>query len=686
MEKTKAHREDGRRRALAAACLASGLVLAAIFSTGLRNPQALFGDFLVQLSPKPVMPFGVALVGIDPSSLNLDQLSPEEIAASPALRAMKQGYPWSRAVYADAIERLMQSGARLVFLDVMMRGPREGDEQLRKALEKYPDKIVLVSTFAEDASGAGQNIVRYQLPSENLLSSGKINVGFANFWRDEDQVVRLAPFRFRLPGTEEFVPSAAAVMLSLLAGKDRAGALPAEAAFIPGMQAKDTNMTPLWMLFDDKAWSRDLKNGEVFRGRIIAIGSYYSDAHDEFQTPAGNMPGVAMHIGVLAAAWQGAFYSMPGALARAAGALLASLAALVIALLFRHIIPRSLVFGAGILLAIVAGIGALAWLHIQIPLLPILAGLLVSGVGTLVVDLVAEGRARHRARRMLERYFSPQLAREMLDKRDSFLESLGGSHREVTVLVSDLRGFTTLAESADPVELLADLNDYLGRMTALIFEAGGGVDKFLGDGILAVWGTLDEGWRDSPSAPALGCAEKMLASLRELNEIRIAQGKPEWHLGIGIHKGPVIFGNVGSMHRMELTVIGDTVNLASRVEGLTKAYAARILFTDSAREHAGTAADGARSVDRIRVVGRTQAVDLFTMWDASVPGEERDAYENGVRLYRRGDFAEALGIFQNLLAETPADPLHALYAGRCGERIANPPRGPWDGISQAKSK
>ena len=686
MEKTTAHREDGRRRALAATCLASGLVLAVIFSTGMRNPQAAFGDFLVQLSPKPVMPFGVALVGIDPSSLNLDQLSPEEIAASPALQAMKQGFPWSRSVYAGAIERLIQSGARLVLVDVMMRGPREGDEDLRKVLEKYADRIVLVSTFAEDASGSGRNIVRYQLPSESLLESGKIHVGFANFWRDEDQVVRVAPFRLRPPGTEEFVPSAAAAMLSLLGGKERAESLPAEAAFIPGRQALRESMTPLWMLFDAKAWSKDLKGGVVFRNKVVAIGSFYSDEHDEFQTPAGNMPGVAMHVGVLAAAWQGAFFAMPGAPVRAAGTLLASLAALAIALIFRHIIPRSLVFGAVVLLIIASGIGALAWLHFQIPLLPLLSGLLVSGVGTLVVDLVAEGRARHRARRMLERYFSPQLAREMLDKRDSFLESLGGSHREVTVLVSDLRGFTSLAESADPVELLADLNDYLGRMTSLIFGSGGGVDKFLGDGILAVWGTLDESRRDSPSAPALGCAEKMLAGLRELNALRVSQGKPEWHLGIGIHSGPVIFGNVGSTHRMELTVIGDTVNLASRVEGLNKAYATEILFTDSTREHAGAAAGASRSVDRIRVGGRTQAVDLFTIWDAAVPREERDAYENGVRLYRQGGFSDALGIFQTLRATRPADPLCILYFGRCGEQIANPTKGLWDGISQAKSK
>jgi adenylate cyclase len=137
---------------------------------------------------------------------------------------------------------------------------------------------------------------------------------------------------------------------------------------------------------------------------------------------------------------------------------------------------------------------------------------------------------------------------------------------------------------------------------------------------------------------------------------------------------------------MELTVIGDTVNLASRVEGLTKAYGTGILFTDSARASSGTAAGDSRSVDRIRVVGRKQAVDLFTMWDADVSLDARRAYEKGVQLYRDGGFSEASGIFRALQSERPDDPLCALYAGRCAEWIANPPQGPWDGISQAKSK
>ena len=682
MAKINPNGRNGRWLALGQTCLAVGLVLGVIFATGWRKEQAKFGDFLVDLAPGPVLPIGVALVGIDASSLTLDQLSPEEIAASPSFQAMKKGYPWSRAVYAEAIVRLMQAGARLVLVDVLMPGPREGDEALHKVLEKYGDRVVLVSTFAEDVSGAGQNIARYQPPWEALIASTKTNVGHASFWGDDDQVVRLAPFRLKRPGTGEMIPSAASVMLGLLAGKEKQAGLPEEAAFIPGKKVSQETMRPLWQIFHPITWRKNLKDGEVFRDKIVAIGSYYTSAHDVFQTAVDQRSGVEIHLATLAAAWQGAFYSMPGGVARGLAAFLASLAAWLVAVLLRNIVFRCLACAAGIVLILAGGVGALVWLHVQIPLLPLLSGFLTGSVGALIVDLVAEGKARHRARRMIERYFSPGLVRELLDRRDSVLESLGGSHREVTVLFADLRGFTTHAESVDPATLLAELNDYLGRMTAIIFEAGGGVDKFLGDGILAVWGTLE----DSSAAPALACSEKMLAELRVLNATRTAQGKPEWNLGIGIHKGPVLFGNVGSHKRMELTVIGDTVNLASRTEGLNKAYGTGILFTRSVRDDAEPDVSGLRSVDRIRVVGRSQSVDLFTFWHAAIPTEDRLAYERAVADYRAGEFSRAASVFQTLQASRPDDTLYSVYAERCLEWLASPPQEPWQGISHARSK
>jgi len=685
MWKLNPNGRNGRWLALAETCVAVGLILGMAFATGWRKEQAKFGDSLVGLAPKPTFPIGVALVGMDASSLNLDFLSPEEISLSPSLLAMKKGFPWSRAVYADAIERLMQAGARLVLLDILLLRPRDGDDgdmALHNVLEKFGDRVVLISTFTEDVDGNGQNISRYQMPSENIVASTPVHIGCAGFLRDEDQVVRLAMFRWKKNSSDERIPSAAAVMLGLLAGKERQARLPEAAAFIPGRQALQETMHPLWQLFYPVTWTQNLKNGEVFRGKIVAIGSYFTTEHDEFQTANGQMPGVAMHLAVLAAAWQGAFYSIPGWAARGLAALFASMSAWVLALVFRNIVFRTLAYASCIVLIVGGGVGALVWLHIQVPLLPLLSGLLVGGVGTLVVDLVSEAKDRLRARQILERYVSPGVVREILDRRDSFLESLGGSRREVTVLFADLRGFTTLAELAEPADLLAELNDYLGRMTTIIHDNGGGVDKFLGDGILAVWGTLE----DSTSSRALECAQLMRAELRAMNSARAPLGKPEWRLGIGIHKGPALFGNVGSQKKMEPTVIGDTVNLASRTEGLNKSYGTDILFTSTVREDSGMNEADARSVDRIRVLGRSQAVDVFTFWDAGISTENRADYEQAVEDYRRGDFSRAASTFQKLKADRPEDPLISLYAERCLARETNPPQEPWEGISRALSK
>ena len=682
MWKLNPNGRNGRWLALAETCLAVGLILGMAFATGWRKEQAKFGDFLVGLAPKPTFPVGVALVGKDASSRNLDFLSPEELATSPSLQAMKRGEPWSREVWANAIEKLMQSGARMVLLDVLLLGPREGDDQLHKVLEKYGDRVVLISTFTEDVDGRGNDISRYQMPSENITASTPVRIGCASFLRDQDQVVRLATFRWKKNSSEEPVPSAAAVMLGMLAGKERQERLPEVAAFIPGRQVLQERMHPLWELFFPDTWKLNLKNGEVFRDKIVAIGSYFTTEHDEFQTANGQMPGVAMHLAALAAAWQGAFYSMPGPAARGLAAFFAALAAWLLALIFRNIVFRSLSYAAGILLILGGGVGALTWLHLQIPLLPVLSGLLVAGVGTLTVDLVAEASDRRRARQILERYVSPAVVRELLDRRDSFLESIGGSRREVTVLFADLRGFTTLAELTEPIDLLAELNDYLGRMTTIIHDCGGGVDKFLGDGILAVWGTLEE----STSSRAIECAQLMQAELRAMNSARAPLGKPEWRLGIGIHKGPALFGNVGSQKKMEPTVIGDTVNLASRTEGLNKSYGTDILFTSTVREDSGMNEADARSVDRIRVLGRSQAVDVFTFWGAGISTEHRADYEQAVEDYRRGDFSRAASTFQKLKAERPEDPLVSLYAERCLARETNPPQEPWEGISRALSK
>jgi adenylate cyclase len=322
---------------------------------------------------------------------------------------------------------------------------------------------------------------------------------------------------------------------------------------------------------------------------------------------------------------------------------------------------------------------------------PVLSALLLSGLFSLGFEYAVERLEKLRTRRTLERYVSRNLVKEILENPDSYYSSLKGVRVPVTILFSDLVGFTTLAEKADPEALVAQLNEYLTRMTSVIFSNGGTLDKFIGDAIMAEWGNVRS---LGMAQDTKNCARAALAMRRELAGLNAkwrGEGRMGLGMGIGINQGEVIVGNIGSQERMDPTVIGDSVNLASRLEGLTRVYGVDILV-------GATAADlvrdeiHLRSVARVQVKGKTKPVDIFTFVgarDEDVDAEFvkwLDTYEEGLEKFRARDFTQAKILFSRFLEFYPDDQLAKMYLGRTLGYEQAPPDEAWEAVEVFEKK
>ncbi len=319
---------------------------------------------------------------------------------------------------------------------------------------------------------------------------------------------------------------------------------------------------------------------------------------------------------------------------------------------------------------------------VNVTVLP-LVGSNAEHLGTMIVMEDISGEKRVRA--TMSRYMDPAVADQLL-RRDE--DILGGKAIEATVLFSDVRDFTAISEQLGPHATVAMLNDYFTIMVECIQRHGGMLDKFIGDAIMAGFGIpvalgddVDRG---------VQAAIAMISSLFEWNEQRVRDGRPPLDMGIGLNTDMVVVGNIGSPKRMDFTMIGDGVNVASRLESACKQYKARILIS----EHTVTRLKGVyrtRPVDHVVVKGKTAPVAVHEVLDYHTPStfpnlmDAVNCFRDGVEKYRDGEFKRAIGAFEEALRANPDDALARLYIERC-ERLADDPPLDWDGIWIMTSK
>lgn len=419
---------------------------------------------------------------------------------------------------------------------------------------------------------------------------------------------------------------------------------------------------------------------DKLRDRLVLIGSSASGIMDLIATPfASRVPGVEVHANVIdnllmgdAMVWEN--YTEIGLtyfLIITAGLLL------IVSLVY---LGPFLGYAAGLLILAAVVVGNYQYLFLKNQLLGvsyILASLLAVFMTVSLFNYFFEGRRRVFIRRAFSHYVSPSIVNELVKNPEKL--NLSVESREVTILFCDIRNFTSLSEVTSPTELGRFLNNFFSLMTEIIIKHDGMVDKYIGDAIMAVWGTpLDD---QNHAGNAVRAGLEMVAAIGSGPGGRLMLAGKAIDIGIGINTGPVSVGNFGSSRRFAYTVLGDNVNLASRIEGLTKYYTGKILISEFTAQ-ALPANVHCRFIDTVMVKGRNSEVDLFeplTPEEALAADSENADYQRALLLFRSRDFSGAGALFDGLYAKRQ-DWLYAMYRDRCRVFSLSTPPPEWKGV------
>ncbi|MBN3560964.1 CHASE2 domain-containing protein [Aliamphritea spongicola] len=434
----------------------------------------------------------------------------------------------------------------------------------------------------------------------------------------------------------------------------------------------------------------DVINGrasaDVLEGAIVLVGTSAAGLLDLRVTPVGSRyAGVEVHANIIAGILDEQINHRPD---YTLGVEL--LQVLLSGLLLSLLIPRTSVLVSGLLtllwVGMLTGFNLYAWQSLQwvIPLGYSLFLVVLLYLFLQITGYFFETRNIRKLEGQFGQYIPPEVVAELSEQGDAV--QLSGESREMTVFFSDIRDFTSLSEQLTPQQLTRMMNIYLTAMTAEIHQRRGTVDKYIGDAVMAFWGAPLE---DAAHARhSLQAAMDMLDVLPELNRQLVAEGLPEVSVGMGINTGQMNVGNMGSSFRMAYTVMGDAVNLASRLEGLTKFYNCPLLVSDETA--ASVPEYGFRYIDRVRVKGRFEPVDLYQpIGKRSELTTEQlssiDEFCEGVRAYQQQRWDEADAAFRRYLQTDSEDYCAQMYLLRIAEsREAG--QHPWDGIYSHQQK
>jgi adenylate cyclase len=585
---------------VAVAVLAVGLGLAADATHLFRRTELQTIDARFSIRGSERAPSGIVLVQIDTATLN--QLREHHLRSE---------FPFPRSYDATVIDHLREAGAKVIAVDIQFTQPTDStdDEALASAIERAHGKVVLATT---EVAQNGETAV---LGGNGVLSQLGARAASARETVDTDGEIRR--FAYAYNGLKSFpvVSTELATGRPVPSSLFNSGPLPIDFAGPPEAFRADSFFNVL----------TGKPNPGLFANKIVIMGAsapILQDVHATATTNGGQMSGPEVWANATSTLLRGApLRDAPGwvnvLLIVLLGAI-ASLGSLRLAPLraFLDLVAAAVVFAVATQVAFNSG-----WIvDFVYPLFALALGTL----GTLAVLYLITAIERERVHDLFSRFVPADVVAEVVSRTDDNLR-LGAVERDCTVLFCDLRGFTTFSESQSAARVIEVVNYYLNEMTGAILDAGGTLISYMGDGIMALFGAPLE--QDDHADRAVAAAREMIGPrLARFNAWLDEEGfRRSFEMGVGLNSGPSMAGNVGSEQRVEYTAIGDTVNTASRLEGMTKDSEAMLFISASTRERMRGPIDHLHPVGEVQIRGRTGKIAVWTVGPLAASGEDPPA-------------------------------------------------------------
>jgi len=646
-------------------------------------------------------------------------------------------WPWSRRRFADLIDVLSRGGARVVVFDIgfpeaspdpaddvalaeairrsdaavvlgyffhMSRAALDydlPDQEIRSRLELIASSAYPLVLMRPDATDSA--IASAYAPESNIaiLARAAPSSGYFSLRQDQDGIVRGMPLVIR-SGDDLYPPLA--VLAAWQALQKPQLAIRVGRRGVEGIQLGDrfsatdpSGRVLIDYLGPPKTFPHvsiaDVLSGRIpadaFRGAIVVIGATATGLFDARSTPFSTVyPGPEIHATVADQLLSGRQIRRPswaqasdllaivvlGALPMVAVSWLGATTAILV---------TCVVLGLYVFAAVEAFVRAGVWIGITYPVLSLFTGYVAQNT----YDYVRERREKKRINDAFGRYVSPVVVEQML--KDPARLQLGGEQKVLTVLFSDLQGFTSYSERYTPHQMIELLSEYYARMTECVFAHEGMLKEYVGDELMAIFGAPIE--QPDHASRACAAALEMRARRAALTEEWAKTGRPPLHARTGVNSGPMLVGNLGSEYRYSYGCLGDNVNLGSRLEGLNKQYGTEILIGEQTADLIG-ADFTLREVDLVRVVGKKKPTRIYELLcDAREPiANERNvalsSYARALDAYRSRRWTEARDLLEKALKAWPHDGPSRILLERCALFALDPPSGDWDGVFEATKK